>query len=93
MQKEARLSSVASVSTAELHEILKALEGILTLNGNSFTIFVTREVFLSLSNLFFTHTYFRDYGMDVYFCWVPSHIGVLWNEQTDQLAKLAVASP
>ena len=103
-ERSGRLSSAASIFTAELHAILRALKEVLIFNESSFTIFCDSKSVLQILEAFNpTHPLVleilewlllaKQRGKEVSFCWVPSHIGVHGNERADHLAKSTVSQP
>ncbi|XP_066973192.1 uncharacterized protein [Macrobrachium rosenbergii] len=104
IERSGRLSSVASIFTAEINAILKALKEILIHNGNNFIIYSDSksvlqalESFNPLNPLILEVLEWlfllKRREKEVKFCWVPSHVGVDGNVKADQLAKSAVNSP
>ena len=103
-ERTGRLSSVASIFTAELNAILKALKEILIFSGNKFTLYCdSKSVLQSLEHFNPQHPLVLEIiewlflvkrrGKEVDFCWVPSHVGIQGNESADHLAKTAVTLP
>ena len=103
-ERSGRLSSSASIFTAELHAILKAIKEVLILNERNFTIFCdSRSVLQVLENFNPMHPLVleilewlliaKQRGKEVRFCWVPSHVGICGNERADLLAKSVVSQP
>ena len=98
-----KLPPSASVFTAELLAVLSALRYIFfsSSSGKSFTIFSdSMSVLSSLTKLFPCHHLVQDIqdwfyllinrgGVDVKFCWTPSHVGIVGNERADIAAKSA----
>ena len=93
----------ASIFTAELHGILKALQEILLADDRHFTVYCdSRSVLQSLSNFNPRHPLVLEImewlllakrrGKVVDFCWVPAHVGVTGNERADDLAKVAASA-
>ena len=93
-----------SVFRAELFAILKALEFLLEKPPSRSVIFVDslsvlqaiesdnhyNEEFRDLRYLFFQ---LSNLGIEVVFCWIPSHVGIIGNEKVDFIAKKALAKP
>ena len=98
-----KLPASSSVFTAELLAVQSALKYIFfsSPSGNSFTIFTdSMSILLSLKKLFPSHHLVQDIldwvyllinrrGISLRFCWVPSHVGIVGNEQADVAAKAA----
>lgn len=97
-----KLSNNLSVYTAEITAIIIALQWVEQVRPNKVVICsdsssalvsiansksdredLITEIYLSLYRL-------KEIGVVVYFCWVPSHIGVSGNEVADKLAKEAL---
>ena len=94
----------ASILTAELGALLKAVECISSHRSSSFVIFSD-----SLSSLRLLQSRSRPHPLvlqilewlfrlsvkkkSVQFCWVPSHIGIVGNEKVDVLARSAAVMP
>ena len=99
-----RLPDSASVFTAEVWAIIKALEQIKDYNASKYIVFTD-----SLSGLQALHHMKLEHplmGMvirncvllniakrDIVFCWVPSHTGIMGNEKADSAAKSALDLP
>ena len=103
MERSGTLPSSASIFTAELHGILKAVREIVLTDEIHFTIFCdSKSVLLSLSDFNPRHPIVLEIlewlllakrrGKEVAFCWVPAHVGVAGNERADNLAKIAASS-
>ena len=98
-----KLPVSSSVFTAELMAVLSALRYIFfsSFSGKSFTIFTdSMSVLWSLRKLFSCHHLVQEIQdwyyllvnrrrFNVQFCWVPSHVGIVGNEQADVAAKAA----
>ena len=95
--KAKRLPNAASIYTAELSAIRRAIVCIGRSPGEQFTIFSDSLSALQSSCDAFTlhpiikkiHRLLNALTKTVTFCWVPSHIGVNKNETADQAAKEA----
>ena len=98
-----RLNTNCSVFTAELLAVLSVLKFIFYSDNFSkyFTIYTdSMSTLSSLSKLFpchqmvqeiqdWFHLLYTRRGIQVRFCWVPSHVGIRGNEQADIAAKNA----
>lgn len=93
-----RLDQTASVFTAELYGIFYALNHIVENNIEKSVIFSDSQSALQslrslgqvknslVQKLHITLTACINQGLDVEFCWVPSHIGIEGNEKADNIA-------
>ena len=96
---QAKLSPMASVFTAELTAITEALALISERQEKEFVIYTdSYSSILALQHfnsfnplvrkaqewLFKLHSKFK-----IYFCWIPSHVGILQNEEVDRAARHA----
>ena len=99
-----KLPSSCSIFTAEAFAILLAVKHVFS-NGNfkeTFTIFTdSLSVLFTLKQLLPTHHMVQEVHkwlvllhsrrrIQVHFCWVPAHVGVIGNERADQAAKEAM---
>ena len=103
-ERSGRLPNSASIFTAELHAILKAVKEILLSDERMFVIYCdSKSVLMSLQHfnpvhplvqeILEWHCLAKSRDRSIEFCWVPAHVGVLGNERADQLAKLAISNP
>ena len=101
-ERRGRLPNSASIFTAELHGILKALKEIVLTDDRIFIIYCdSTSVLQSLKIFNPTHPLVLDIlewlliakrrGKDINFCWVPAHVDIHGNEAADRLAKSAVS--
>ena len=99
-----KLPSSCSIFTAEAFAILLAVKHVFS-KGNfkeTFTIFTdSLSVLFTLKQLLPTHHMVQEVHkwlvllhsrrrIQVHFCWVPAHVGVIGNERADQAAKEAM---
>ena len=102
-ERSGRLPNSASIFTAELFAILRAIKEVLLFGPNNFIIFSdSKSVLQSLKIFNPVHPLVREIlewlflarrrGRNVNFCWVPAHVGITGNERADQLAKVAIAN-
>lgn len=101
--RSGRIADNASVYTAELTAIEKAMEEIYFMKGNNFTVYSdsyssllaiqqrssNNPVLLKIRELLFSIAF---KSKTVNFCWVPAHVGICGNEAADREAKQAVSS-
>ena len=98
----AKLPKSASIFTAKITAIIKAFEIVYHSKRNKFVIYSdSKNVLASLRKYNVFHPLiqkvqeclFRIFARlkSVSFCWVPAHVGIRGNEQTDQEAKKASA--
>ena len=98
------LPANASVFTAELVAILKALCFIEVSGDAPFIIFTdSLSSLLALMSFYPRHptvqdilarlTFLHRAGKDVQFCWIPSHVGISGNELADAAARRATSVP
>ena len=94
-----RLPDSASVFTAEVWVIIKALEQISDSIASKYIVFY-RLTFVSPSFTSYeagTSPYWdgdtNSSKKDIVFCWVPSHTGIKGNEKADSAAKSALDLP
>ena len=103
LERGSTLPHFASIFTAELHGIIKAVKEIILIGGSHFTIFCdSRSVLQSLSNFTSHHPLVLEVlewlllakhrGKTISFCWVPAHVGIAGNEAADNFAKNAALS-
>ena len=103
MERSGTLSPSASIFTAELNGVLKAVQEIILSEEISFTIYCdSKSVLQSLSQFNPRHPLVLEIlewlllakrrGKEVAICWVPAHVGVVGNELADELAKSAASS-
>ena len=92
-----RLPDSASIFSAEIWAIIKALEQIRDSVASKYIIFTLTFVSPSfkvygmvIRKCFF---YFYYANKDITFCWVPSHVGIKGNEKADSTAKSALELP
>ena len=104
VERSGKLPNSASIFTAELHGILRALKEILSYNEDVFIIYSdSKSVLQSLQIFNPLHPLIleilewillaRRRGKTVEFCWVPAHVGVRGNERADEVAKSAASRP
>ena len=97
-----RISNNASVFTAELTAIAKALQIIFTLRGNKFTVYSDSYSALLAIKMYNSSNPIVQQIMlclcrltsrskQVHFCWVPAHVGIMGNELADREAKSVIA--
>ena len=97
------LNPAASIYTAELYAVLRALHAIYETDMHSFTVYSdSRSVLHSIASCNDSHPVvcqIHDWLIrlssrhkTVQFCWVPSHVGILGNEEADQAARSAAAA-
>ena len=98
-----KLPANSSVFTAELLAVLTALKYIFFSNhaSKSFTIFTdSMSILASLRKFSPSHHLVQEIldwlyllvyrkGMEISFCWVPAHVGIIGNERADSAAKAA----
>ena len=103
MERSGTLSPSASIFTAELNGVLKAVKEIILSEETNFTIYCdSRSILQSLSQFNPRHPLVleilewlllaKQRGKEVAICWVPAHVGVVGNEHADELAKTAASS-
>ena len=99
-----RISHKASIFTAELHAIVMALRFMKSSNEDEFILFSdsmssleaihhrqwTNPLILCILTLYHE---LCDQGKQIFFCWIPSHIGIKGNEEADKAAKSAADLP
>lgn len=99
-----RIPTNASVFTGEVFAIIKALEWIQEQRENKFILFSdSKSALQAIKNAYTTEpliqqilqlcTTIEHSTKNLTFFWIPSHIGILGNEQADWEAKEAVTSP
>ena len=98
-----KLPANSTVFTAELLAVLTALKYIFFSNQSSisFTIFTdSMSILASLRKFSPSHQLVQEIldwfyllvyrkGMEILFCWVPAHVGIIGNERADSAAKAA----
>ena len=102
IEKSFYIGKNLSIFTCELYAIMMALELICNTSIDLYSIVVCVDSKSVLSSLqswtsncrrdllyeirFLVHC-IKSRGINVTFCWVPSHLGLYWNEVSDKLAK------
>ena len=99
-----RLPDSASIFTAEIWAIIKALDGIKNVSASKFIIFT--DSLSCLQALLYMKLEQPLIGMvirkyvslniatkNIILCWVPSHVGIRGNEKADSAAKSALDLP
>ena len=96
----AKLSTSASIYTAELTVIINAMNVVCHTNQKSFVIYSdSKSALESLNNYNLSHPLVQKaqewlfwiscQHKSVSFCWVPAHVGIPGNERADRKAKIA----
>ena len=100
-----RLPDSASVFTAEVWAIIKALEQIKNSTASKYIVFThSLSCLQALHHMKLEHPLIgmirkciflntRIAKTDIVFCWVPSHTGIKGNEKADSAAKSALGLP
>ena len=99
-----RLPDSASVFTAEVWAIIKALEQIKDSVASKYIVFTdSLSCLQALHHMKLEHpligmvirrcVFLNIAKKDIVFCWVPSHIGIKGNEKADSAAKFALDLP
>ena len=99
-----RLPDSASVFTAEVWAIIKALEQINISTASKYIVFTdSLSCFQALHHMKLEHpligmvirkcVFLNIAKKDIVFCWVPSHTGIKGNEKADSAAKSALDLP
>ena len=94
----------ASIFTAEVWAIIKALEQIKDSTASKYTVFTdSLSCLQALQHTKLEHpmigmmirkcVFFNFVKRDIIFCWVPSHKGIRGNEKADSAAKSALDLP
>ncbi|GBO10302.1 putative RNA-directed DNA polymerase from transposon BS [Araneus ventricosus] len=98
-----KLHSSCSVFTAEIAAVLLALEQISDFLERKFIIYTDSQSVLESLKSFYIHSHHHPLVLNVLrllnklasrdfnilLCWVPSHVGIIGNEEADKAAKLA----
>ena len=99
-----RLPDSASVFTAEVWTIIKALEQIKNSNASKYIVFTdSLSCLQALHHMKLEHPligmvirkclFLNIAKKDIVFCWIPSHTGIKGNEKADSAAKSALDLP
>ena len=99
-----RLPDSASVFTAEVWEIIKALDQIKISSASKYIVFTdSLSCLQALHHMKLEHpligmvirkcVFLNIAKKDIVFCWVPSHTGIRGNEKADSAAKSALDLP
>ena len=99
-----RLPDSASIFTAEVWAIIKALEQIKDSNASKYIVFTDSVSYLqALHHMKLEHpligmvirkcVFLNIAQKDIVFCWVPSHTGIKGNEKADSAAESALDLP
>ncbi|GFX96336.1 RNase H domain-containing protein [Trichonephila clavipes] len=99
-----RLETSCSVFTAEAVAIYRALQSIVSNMPRKYCIYTAacsvlkrlKTITIAAIQWFVTYSTLRvdsTKGFDIVFCWLPSHVGIIGNEQADSAAKSAIHLP
>ena len=99
-----RSPDTASIFRAELYALLLAIDVVQCSKEKNFVIFSdSMSSLLSISGFNLdsdlVRKFLKDYsilaknGKNIILCWIPSHVGILGNENADAAAKLALSLP
>ena len=96
-----KLPDLASISTAEIWAIIKALEQIKNYVASKHIVFTLTFTYLNYvwswnipwSGWWYESVFFYFAIKDIIFCWVPSHIIIGCNKKADSAAKSALELP
>ena len=101
--KSLRITSKASIFTAELVALNLSLDIIRRSKHKKFAIFsdslssltaIHNRLFQTgyVQKFILTHNQLANSGKTIILCWIPSHVGIRGNERADEAAKSALSS-